>query len=145
VAALRAEAVSEVKDAPDHEVEAWLARFGVSAQGVLLSALTSGLVLCLVLLFLFIGMQAFTDGAPDAVRAATNSLLVAAAGVATNLSSRSDGERPLRKLVAAVMDRFAKHEAENRLAFSLDEDVGALVGRAAGLPATGESAESAPE
>ena len=94
-----------------------------------------------------LGFRAFTDSAPDAVRAATNSLLVAAAGVATNLSSRRDGERPLRKLVAAVMDRFAKHEAENRLAFSLDEDVGALVGRAAGLPAAaaGGLAESAPE
>ncbi len=144
VAGLRAVALSAVEDAPDHEVQAWLARFGVSAHGMILSALTSGLLLCLVLLFLFIGMQAFSDSAPDAVRAATNSLLVAFAGVATNLSSRSDGDRPLRKLITAVMDRFAKHEAENRLSFSLDEDVGALVGRAAGLQAGGlaESAQA---
>jgi hypothetical protein len=58
-----------------------------------LGALTSGLLMCLVLLLLFICMRAFTDSAPDAVRAATRSLLVAAAGVATNLSSRTDGER----------------------------------------------------
>lgn len=99
-----------------------------------LSALTSGLLLCLVLLFLFICMQAFSDAAPDAVRAATNSLIVAAAGpgVATNLSSRADGERALRKLIAAVMDRFSKHEAESRLS---DVDVGAIVGRAADVSA----------
>ncbi len=133
VAALRETALSGVEDPPDHEVEAWLARFGVTAQGVILSALTSGLLLCLILLFLFIGMQVFADKIPDAIRAATNSFLVALAGIATNVTARIDGERPLRKLVGDIMDSFVKQEAETRLSFSLDEDVGSLFGRAAGM------------
>jgi hypothetical protein len=133
VAALQEVALSGVENPPDHEVEAWLARFGVTAQGVILLALTSGLLLCLILLFLFIGMQAFEDRMPDSIRAATNSFLVAVAAIATNVTARVDGERPLRKLVGDVMDSFVKQEAENRLSFSLDEDVGALFGRAAGM------------
>ncbi len=135
VAALRETALSGVEDPPDHEVEAWLARFGVTAQGVILSAVTSGLLLCLVLLFLFIGMQVFADRIPDAIRAATNSFLVAVASIATNTAARVDGERPLRKLVGDIMGSFVKQEAETRLSFSLDEDVGALFGRAAGMQA----------
>ena len=136
VAALRETALSAVEDPPDHEVESWLARFGVTAQGVILSAVTSGLLLCLILVFLFIGMQVFADKIPDAIRAATNSFLVAAASIATNATSRVDGERPLRKLVGDIMDSFVKQEAETRLSFSLDEDVGALFGRAAGMQAS---------
>ncbi len=134
VAALRAVVLSAVEDAPEHKVEAWLVRFGVSAQGVLLSALTSGQLLCQMLLFLFIGMQAFTDSAPDAVRAATNSLLVAAAGVATNLLERRRGA-PAAEADLGGDGPLRQARSEARFSFSLDEDVCALVSRAAGLRA----------
>ena len=93
----------------------------------------SVILLCLVFLFLFIGMSAFTGVDADAGQSAVNSLITGGAALVTNLSGSGNSSQKLRKIIDLAIEEYKKTRMNSTLSFSMDEDLSVVVSRALNL------------
>ena len=118
------------KEIKMYEVTNMLRKFGLSPQDIFLSVALSVILLCLVFLFLFIGMSAFTGVDADAGQSAVNSLITGGAALVTNLSGSGNSSQKLRKIIDLAIEEYKKTRMSNTLSFSMDEDLSAVMNRA---------------
>jgi len=118
-----------VTDVKEHEVLALLSKYGISMQDIIIHVSMSSLLLCLVFLFLFLGMSAFNQGVADNWQTVINSIMTGGAAVLSSFASKTDGAQALENLVMRIMEEYKKGEGAD-LSFSLNEELSTVLERA---------------
>lgn len=128
------------KEIKMHEVTNMLRKFGLSPQDIFLTVAVSVILLCLVFLFLFVGMSAFTGLDADAGQSAVNSAITGGAALVTNLSGSGESSQKLRKIIDLAIEEYKKTRLSNTLSFSMDEDLSVVASRASKIKTDPEDA-----
>ena len=90
------------------EVLAVLAKLGLSNADILILTVFSAAMLAAIFVFLFLGMQLFSEGSLSSAQSVINSLITAGSAVAFNANASSGEDTKLMVLLNKAMDYVKK-------------------------------------
>ncbi|EKX33841.1 hypothetical protein GUITHDRAFT_147625 [Guillardia theta CCMP2712] len=118
-----------VADVKEHEILALLSKHGISMQDIIIHVTMSSVLLCLIFLFLFLGMSAFNQGVADNWQTVINSIMTGGAAIISSFASKTDGGQALENLLMRIIEEYKKGEGAD-LSFSLNEELSSVLERA---------------
>jgi hypothetical protein len=127
---LTIQAGMKVQEVTDLEVFMVLGKLGLSQADIVVMVVTSGIMLFLIFIFLFLGMALFSEGAPSDAQAVVNSLITAGSAVAFNSNASSGGDTKLMELLQKCMEYVKKLSGQGEFTFDVNEEFTGMLTRA---------------
>ena len=127
---LTIQAGMKVQEVTDLEVFMVLGKLGLSQGNIVVMVVTSGIMLFMIFIFLFLGMALFSEGAPSDAQSIVNSLITAGSAVAFNSNASAGGDTKLMELLHKCMEYVKKLSGQGEFTFDVNEVFTGMLTRA---------------